>query len=565
MVMTADTIKDIENKLIEFYLKKTGNYGHSLMTSIDVTQETLLMALGGIKDPINTFEYLISKEEKKSFINYLSGNYKIWGNTSRFRYIVYLCYIASKDGTDSENFQKKLQENLKLISTSPIQVNGVNALFNELERLCNRNDGYRGVKLPKNISASMKHIGIIYEFSFPNWRLKNLLSKILNRDNETPESLSRMLTVHVDALRKHDGLYQAASIFIERVKLKNKFLEEDPFWNFYLKWKKPRCKIKHQIYFNLESDLEDSYFDIESETLRISDLNDKNVNYFILKNESKSFKRDIFFLKENLGRYELIETINKVENVDAVLFNKNEYTLLLGEESNSLESKKYCFIEVNYKNIEIIRNNLFKNELDEVFPPLQILSSYKRKNLLSLKIAPIQFRVNFNGIIEFIGPNLESYSKKVSMGDCIELPYLEEGDLKVILTTNGQYCLSKVEKFKVVNSLRGVDSIFKKENKYVTPVFLDNLILQNIEFKYRSYISPIKEPIEELVEFFYFSLKNGLNESNLLKLIKGNHFLSILKPYDVILYLKHYGYIEWGYHCEYKSIKYWPKPLALKK
>lgn len=31
----------IEKKLVDFYLKKTGHYGNSVMQSIDVTKETL--------------------------------------------------------------------------------------------------------------------------------------------------------------------------------------------------------------------------------------------------------------------------------------------------------------------------------------------------------------------------------------------------------------------------------------------------------------------------------------------------------------------------------------------
>lgn len=567
MVMTVDRKKEIESKLIEFYLKKTGHYGNSVMTSIDVTEETLRIALEGISNPIKTFEYLISVEEKRTFLSYLSGNFKIWGNTSKFRYIVYLCYIASKNGTDSENFQKKLQENLKLTGSSLIQVNGINALFNELEILSKSNNQYREVKLPKNISASMKHIGIIYEFSFPNWRLNNLLTKILSGDNETPESLSRLLTIHVDSLKSHDGLYQAASLFIQRVKLRNKFLEEDPFWNFYLKWKRPQSKHKNKVFFNLENDLEDSYFDVGNETLKITELNDHNSTYFLLKKEIKSFAKNIFFLQEEFGKYEVVETVNKLEKVDAILFDKYEYPFLIGGGKNSLETKKYCFTEVDFNNIEIIRNNLFKNALDDFFPPLQILSSYTRKNLLSLKIAPIQFRSNFDGTIEFIYTNLESFAKKVSIGDTIELPYLKEGDLKIILTTNGKHCLSKVEKFKVINNLKSpvLDINKKEKNNYVMPFLLDNFFLENIKFKYRTYVNPIKDSMEELVELFYFNLKSGLFESDLLKLIKGNSILSHLNPYNVILYLKHYGYIEWGYHCEYKSIKYWPKPLTLKK
>ena len=100
------THQQIEKKLVDFYLKTTGNYGHSLMTSIDVTLETLVMALEGINEPITAFEYLIREEEKRSFLHYLSGHYKIWGNSSNFRYIIYLCYIASKEGIDSDNFQK---------------------------------------------------------------------------------------------------------------------------------------------------------------------------------------------------------------------------------------------------------------------------------------------------------------------------------------------------------------------------------------------------------------------------------------------------------------------------
>ena len=53
------TPQQIENKLVDFYLKTTGHYGNSVMRSIDVTTETLTDALDGIEDPINTFENVI--------------------------------------------------------------------------------------------------------------------------------------------------------------------------------------------------------------------------------------------------------------------------------------------------------------------------------------------------------------------------------------------------------------------------------------------------------------------------------------------------------------------------
>lgn len=559
------THQQIEKKLVDFYLKTTGNYGHSLMTSIDVTPETLVIALEGINEPITAFEYLI-REEKRSFLHYLSGHYKIWGNSSKFRYIVYLCYIASKEGIDSENFQKKLQENLKLGNRTQIQVNGVNTLFNELERLCNGKESYRDVKLPKNISASMKHIGIIYEFTFPNWRLESLLNKNLYRNEHTPETLSKELQKNIIEFKQHVGLYQAITVFIQRVILKNKFLEEDPFWSFYLRWNRPKVYKKEKIYFYLENELESSYFDLGNSRVNISELNENNSNFFVLKREKKSFYNKVFFFKELHGKYELKENIQRFEDIDAVLFHIEKYDYEGIDKVNALTSKEYCFLELTYKNIDKIKEVLLRRKIDQVLPPLQILSSYKRKELLSLNIASIKFRANFEGKIEFIHPDLPPKEERVYEGDEIILPPLNEGELKVILTTSGQYSLSKVEKFKVVESLKGINikSDKKELGDYTFPQFPMLMFSDNIVFNYKT-SNPEKYFFEELLELIYYNSMGGILESGLLKLIGACEALSKFNPYDIISILKNYGYLMWGYHNNYKSIKYWPKNIGLRK
>ena len=97
------TPQQIENKLVDFYLKTTGHYGNSVMRSIDVTTETLTDALDGIEDPINTFENVIKLQETKAFCKFLSNDYTYWGMVSKFRYIVFLCYVAAQDGIESAN------------------------------------------------------------------------------------------------------------------------------------------------------------------------------------------------------------------------------------------------------------------------------------------------------------------------------------------------------------------------------------------------------------------------------------------------------------------------------
>ena len=111
----------------------------------------------------------------------------------------------------------------------------------------------------------------------------------------------------------------------------------------------------------------------------------------------------------------------------------------------------------------IIRGKkIFLNYKDKQYlPPLQILSSYRRKELLSLNMAPIKFRANFDGEIEFIHSELKHSKEIVYEGDEIYLPHLSEGELKLILTTRGEFSLSKVEKFHIVDSLK--DANIKSE------------------------------------------------------------------------------------------------------
>lgn len=201
------TPQQIENKLVDFYLKTTGHYGNSVMRSIDVTTETLTDALDGIEDPINTFENVIKLQETKAFCKFLSNDYTYWGMVSKFRYIVFLCYVAAQDGIESDNFQDKLQEKLGL-SSKP-QVKGVNTLFNQLLEFTRKNDECRKLEIPKRYQPHMKHIGVIYEFSFPNWRLQSLLTKNLDRNKQySPEELSRVLST-LNVFQQHEGLYQA--------------------------------------------------------------------------------------------------------------------------------------------------------------------------------------------------------------------------------------------------------------------------------------------------------------------------------------------------------------------
>ena len=92
----------------------------------------------------------------------------------------------------------------------------------------------------------------------------------------TPETLSKELLKNISELKLHVGLYQAIRVFNQRVALKNIFLDEDPFWNFYKKWKKPKRYSKEKIYFYLENDLESSYFDLPNSKLKINELNGSN-------------------------------------------------------------------------------------------------------------------------------------------------------------------------------------------------------------------------------------------------------------------------------------------------
>jgi hypothetical protein len=555
----------IEKKLVDFYLKKTGHYGNSVMQSIDVTKETLEEALDGIEQPISTFEKVIRHQDIKLFSKFLSGEIKKWHTISRFRYIVFLCYIASQDDPNSENFRSKLQKKLGL-SSSP-RLDGVNILFQELVEFSKKNENLRRVEIPSIIQPHMKLIGIIYEFSFPNWRLNSLLNKNLYEKEHTPETLSKELLKNISELKLHVGLYQAIRVFNQRVALKNIFLDEDPFWNFYKKWKKPKRYSKEKIYFYLENDLESSYFDLPNSKLKINELNGSNSKYFVLKRENKSFNNGIFFFKESYGKYELKENIQRFEDIDAVLYQIEKYDSKLLDKNNALISQEYCFLELNYKNLDKVKEILLANKVDQILPPLQILSSFKRKELLSLNIAPIKFRANFDGKIEFIHIDFHTKEEKVNKGDEIYLPYLNEGELKIILTTGGQYPLSKVEKFKVVRKLKGmsIKSDKKEFMDYIFPQFPILKFSDNIVFDYKKSSNYGNDFFEELLELIYYNSIDGILESSLLKLIIGCEALYKFNPYDVITILKHYGYLIWGYRNGYKSIKYWPKSISLKK
>ena len=559
------TPQQIENKLVDFYLKTTGHYGNSVMRSIDVTTETLTDALDGIEDPINTFENVIKLQETKAFCKFLSNDYTYWGMVSKFRYIVFLCYVAAQDGIESDNFQDKLQEKLGL-SSKP-QVKGVNTLFNQLLEFTRKNDECRKLEIPKRYQPHMKHIGVIYEFSFPNWRLQSLLTKNLDRNKQySPEELSRVLST-LNVFQQHEGLYQAISIFVRRVALKNKFLEEDPFWNFYLKWNKPKFNVEQKIYFTLANDLKNSSFDLPHTNLKVCDLHSENAEFFSLKRKNKSFKNRIFFFKSSDWKYELIENIQRIEDIDAILYHLKTYDTKEIDKSKAILSGEYCFLEVDYRNINQIKKILFDRQEDHIVPPLQILSSYKRKDLLSLNIAPIRFRANFEGKIEFIHQDLKRNVEVVYEGKEILLPHISEGNLKIILTTSGEYHLSKVEKFKVVEYLNDTNiKINRNEFDFYTINHAPILkISEDINFNYKRFQSIEKNFFEDFLELIYFNSLNGISESNLLKLINNHNLLSKFNSYDIVSMLKHYGYMFCGYHSNYKSIKYWPEQIFLNR
>lgn len=555
----------IEKKLVDFYLKTTGHYGNSIMQSIDVTEETLIEALEGIDQPIKTFENIIKVQDARAFNRFLASEETYWGAASRFRYIVFLCYIAAQDGFESENFRAKLQKKLGL--SSPPRLDGVNKLFRQLVEFTLKSEQYRKVEIPCSTPQHMKLIGIIYEFSFPNWRLKSLLNKNLYKGEHTPETLRKELLINLNEFKQHEGLYQAIRIFTQRVALKNKFLEEDPFWNFYLKWNKPKGHIEEKIYFNLDNDLKSSYFDLPYTRLKVCDLHGGNTEFFSLKRKNKSFENRIFFLKRFNWQYELIENIHRIEDVDAILYHLKTYDTEEINKNEAIFTEEYCFLEVDYRNIEQIKK-IFLNYKDKKYlPPLQILSSYRRKELLSLNMAPIKFRANFDGEIELIHSELKHSKEIVYEGDEIYLPHLSEGELKLILTTRGEFYLSKVEKFHIVNSLKDANIKSEKNelNLYtITKTSIFN-VSENIKFNYQKTRSPNKNIFEELIELIYFNSLHGISESSLLKLISTHESLSKFSPYNIICKLKHYGYIVCGYHNNYKSIKYWPKQIFLNK
>src|SRR5690606_20343119 len=220
-----------------------------------------------------------------------------------------------------------------------------------------------------------------------------------------------------------------------------------------------------------------------------------------------SFKNGIFLFKELDGKFELKENIQRFEDIDAVLYYMGKFDSKLIDKNNTLMSKEYCFLELNYKNIDKVKELLLGDKLDQILPPLQILSSYKRKELLSLNIASIKFRANFDGKIEFIHPDLPPKEERVYEGDQIILPPLNEGELKIILTTSGQYSLSKVEKFKVVKSLKGINIKYdqKELGDYTFPQFPMLMFSDNLLFNYKKKSNPEKDFFEELLELIYYN------------------------------------------------------------
>lgn len=554
----------LENKLIDYYLKTTGPYGHAVMRSIDVSAETLNEALIEIENPIETLLKVMVGSDRKTFQKFLSGEIIQWNGLSKFRYIVFLCYVAAQDGGESENFREKLQHILKL--NSPPRLNGINHLFNQLFLFSLKSEEYRQVDIPEINQSHMKLIGVIYDFSFPNWRLKSLLNKNLYRMEHTPKSLSKHLLLNISEFKNHQGLYQAIQIFTKRVNANNKFLEEDPFWKFYLKWNKPKFKNEKKIFFYVGNELSESYFDLVDSDLMVSELNNSNSTFFSLKNKNKSFEREIFFLKDLGDKYELLDNVNRVEEIDAVLYNFKIYDNENINKDKALIYNEYCFIEFDYRNIDQVNYLIDSDRENNVLPPLQILSSYKRKDLLSLNLATIKFRANFDGRIEFIHKDFHKI-EEIRSCQIICLPHLFEGRLTVILTTNDEYKLSKVYNYTVVNFM---EKIYFSENKKEFDLYvIDNIseinFDQNVNFDYKLNREPQMTFYEDLLELIYFNSINGISESALLRLIYANESLSKFNPYDILSNLKDYGYMSCGYHKNYKSIKWWVNPISLNK
>ena len=121
--------------------------------------QTLEEALDGIEQPISTFEKVIRHQDIKLFSKFLSGEIKKWHTISRFRYIVFLCYIASQDDPNSENFRSKLQKKLGL-SSSP-RLDGVNILFQELVEFSKKNENLRFSSALKYFQLIQKNLRVL--------------------------------------------------------------------------------------------------------------------------------------------------------------------------------------------------------------------------------------------------------------------------------------------------------------------------------------------------------------------------------------------------------------------
>lgn len=232
----------VEQALVDFYLKNSGHYGSSKMFGIDVLEATLSLALK---------QFLVNGKDVRQILNeaapakntakLFEGVYSFPTNCDRpncFQYLVLACYIVASDGdnTTDNNFRTNLSR-FYGYTQSFVKLDGLPKLWQLLQRWMIEHKESLSLR-PFHLSRNdkFKHLGEVYHFAFPTWRDKNAL-RSLYKIEEVKQPKDIVDSHFSREFDKHDGRFSVAFKDSWR-RFKHRYnygvysamIYQDPFW-----------------------------------------------------------------------------------------------------------------------------------------------------------------------------------------------------------------------------------------------------------------------------------------------------------------------------------------------
>lgn len=611
----------VEQALVDFYLKSSGHYGNSKMFGIDVLEATLSLALEQfLVNGKDVRQILKEAAPAKNTAKLFEGVYSFPTNCDRpnfFQYLVLACYIVASDGdnTTDNNFRKNLSR-FYGYTQSFVKLDGLPKLWLLLQEwMIEHKEGLslRPFHLSRN--DKFKHLGEVYHFAFPTWRDKNAL-KGLYRIEEVRQPKDIIDTRFSREFDRRDGKFSVAfKDSWQRFKYRYNYgvyspmIYQDPFWKVVQSVISEKDTVNNvQSEFLLDENLTPSCslviddFDLlesqvvfypSSKSFDIADALDNGQAYF------ESCQAE---LHATCFKYQIIPFIKKDFDLirDCVIRSDEEFQeglLLLNCTYHDwlyhqLRAKKKYKIDNNYH----IFWGLLKYELDLVFDYLEqqswYLNNIKTKrvtasaidfvmairchnNFLYRENLPIKIKVNLDGNLTIKYGQYELLSKVVNEGDEIILPYDSniEGNVRLELTENTDEQLSQIknlnlQKTSIIHNQLGrykatdwrrIEEIKLEgcKDQRLLPKLISETVIKDTEK------NDLTSRFLTLLEAIYFRGKQGWAEYELLPLIKNILSIGANVAWDVLRLLQEADWLYVTQACKYGVRHWWLKEPML--